>query len=376
MKPQQTVTKLSFDTPTHEQSVVVGDRSVCASFQEDIDSLHPDSILLVLDRGLLAHKEYALEEYTHSLNELNVPVKIIDIEVNNLTKDFEMLEMLLVAMSEFGLTRKGILIGIGGGSLLDTIGVAAAVYLRGIRYCTVPTSFISMADGIISKVAVNLNGRKNIVGAFYSPVASYCDTSFLENQPFATHLPGLVEIWKESLIVNDIRVTAWINDILERQQLASNDFIELITWSMNIKSEHIINDWRDETGSHKALSLGHTLANFLEMQLPIHHGEAILYGMYLEGYIARNKKLLNAAAHARFNATIHQFDKYFNKYEMIKPILSKNLFEQLRKDKINHHGIIKFVLPTTTAYEIVAVSEDELRNALELFVTIPPAEIA
>lgn len=367
--------KNTFRTPTHDQTIVVGQQGIRQVFSRDVQNMNPDGIYVVVDKALLKRAEYAVDEYIDSLRSLEVAITVVDIEVNNYTKNFDLLEELLVGMNQAGLTRKGILIGIGGGSLLDTIGVAAAIYLRGIRYVTVPTTFISMADGIISKVAVNLGENKNIVGAFYSPVASYCDVAFVKNLPFDAQLPGLVEIWKETIIVGDKEMERRIINILEEQNLSTEDIAQFIQWSMQIKSEHIVDDWRDEIGTHKALSLGHTLANFIEMRLPIHHGEAILYGMYLEGFIAREKGLLSQEEHDSFTDVVRQFDRHFDKYDQVRPLLSDELLVHLRKDKISNHGVIKFVLPTTTGYAVEVVSEEELLKAIEHFSDAPLSQL-
>ena len=72
-----------------------------------------------------------------------------------------------------GMTRKDLIIALGGGVVGDITGFAAATFLRGISLCQIPTTLLAQVDSSVGgKTGVDLPEGKNLVGAFY-PCASY-----------------------------------------------------------------------------------------------------------------------------------------------------------------------------------------------------------
>ena len=69
------------------------------------------------------------------------------------------------------LDRSGTIVAYGGGSTTDIAGLAAATYLRGVRWLAVPTTLLGQVDAAIGgKTALDLSAGKNLVGAFHYPV--------------------------------------------------------------------------------------------------------------------------------------------------------------------------------------------------------------
>ena len=68
------------------------------------------------------------------------------------------------------LSRKDIIIAIGGGVIGDMAGFAAATYMRGIDFIQVPTTLLACVDSSVGgKTAIDMPNGKNFVGAFYQP---------------------------------------------------------------------------------------------------------------------------------------------------------------------------------------------------------------
>ena len=69
-----------------------------------------------------------------------------------------------------GMTRKDLIIALGGGVVGDITGFAAATFLRGVSLCQIPTTLLAQVDSSVGgKTGVDLPEGKNLVGAFYQP---------------------------------------------------------------------------------------------------------------------------------------------------------------------------------------------------------------
>src|SRR5947209_8560277 len=91
-------------------------------------------------------------------------------------KSWIQVEQICSAATRYGLPRDGMIIGIGGGIALDTAGFAASIFRRGIAYLRIPTTLVGLVDVAVGiKHGVNAHGKKNLIGAFYPPVASVND---------------------------------------------------------------------------------------------------------------------------------------------------------------------------------------------------------
>ena len=357
MKPDATI---NVRTPYGPQSIVFNDSP---ALEKTITEY--DSVLVVVDERV-----YKLPK-TKQLLATIASVKsmhILAISINNYTKNTTLLTKVIDKMVELGMTRQSLLVSIGGGATSDLTGVAAALYMRGIHYIVVPTSFISMADTVISKVAVNHKDTKNVIGAFRSPVMTYVDIDYCSTINSVDLAHGLVEIFKQSLLEHNEEILDEIAGLLSHDTIDKDALYDLAHWSIKTKIEYIEHDWYDTLGKHKALSLGHTLANYLEMQGEYHHAVAVLYGMVLEFIIAHNRRIITEDQFDEFIHIAMLLERHFKQHEVVKKHLTPTvLLPALRKDKINNNGVLKFVLPTTTSYIITSVSEDELSSAIKAF---------
>ena len=115
-------------------------------------------------------------------------------------KSFPVFEHLCTKLLEHGFTRKDLVIAVGGGVVGDLAGFAAASYMRGIDFYNVPTTVLSQVDSSVGgKTAVNFNGVKNIIGAFYQPKAVLIDPETLKTLSKRHFSNGLAEAVKMSL---------------------------------------------------------------------------------------------------------------------------------------------------------------------------------
>jgi len=360
MLTKQNHKSIKIATPYGLQRIVFDDLSIVTNH-----IANHDIVLIVIDERI--HKLDELKAFISSI-ESNRQIHVLPIAINNYTKNTELLFSVFDEMNRLGMTRKSLLISIGGGATSDLVGVAAAFYMRGIEYVVIPTSFISMADTVISKVAVNHGETKNMIGAFRSPALTYIDLAFTKTIDETNLAYGLVEILKQALLEHDMKRVKQILGLLSSDTIDIAGLKELVSWSLKKKSKYVAPDWYDVKGKHKALSLGHTLANYLEMKGEYHHAVAVLYGMVLEYLIAQQRGIVAPAECKVFFAAAQLFEERFKQHEQVMIHLQPSvLIPALRKDKISHHGTIRFVLPTKRGYCVSVVSEDELADAVEAF---------
>ena len=185
--------------------------------------------------------------------------------------------------------RGSIVAAVGGGSVTDTVGFAAAVYMRGVRWISMPTTLLAMADaGIGGKTGVNLDG-KNIIGSFHYPSLVVADLSALDTMSDSDFLDGTAEIVKHSLIGGWTgKMESLAGPLRARDRRALEEAIAL---SVETKLRIVEADPREEKGERMKLNLGHTVAHALEAATgyDLTHGQAVAIGLVAEGYAAVEK---------------------------------------------------------------------------------------
>ena len=89
------------------------------------------------------------------------------LKIDETHKSIETVSSIWDFLIERNITRRGVLVCIGGGVLTDIGGFAAATYKRGIDYINIPTTLLAMIDASSGgKTGVNFKGLKNAIGCF------------------------------------------------------------------------------------------------------------------------------------------------------------------------------------------------------------------
>lgn len=192
------------------------------------------------------------------------------------SKNFDTLQQILKAMQEAHVSRKDTVIALGGGVVGDMAGFASAIYMRGVHYINIPTTSLSQIDSSIGgKTAVDFNGVKNSVGAFWQPDMVLVDLDTLATLSPRHYHNGLAEAVKEGLIKDEA-----LFEIFEKEDW--NDHIEeIIERCLKIKRDVVEHDEK-ETGERKLLNFGHTFGHAYEAYFGLNgylHGECVGLGM-------------------------------------------------------------------------------------------------
>ena len=218
-------------------------------------------------------------EYSEKIASACADAVIFCVEQSESAKSVRVLESVLGAMLEFGMTRGDCLVAVGGGVVGDLGGFAASIYMRGIDFYNVPTTLLSMVDSSIGgKCAINLAGVKNIVGSFYQPRAVLIDTNTLATLPRKHFSNGLAEVIKMAL-TSDEALFRTLESMDYDSVYESVDAI--IRSAVSIKKRVVEIDER-ESGLRRVLNFGHTLGHAIEAENydnDLYHGECVVLGM-------------------------------------------------------------------------------------------------
>ena len=202
------------------------------------------------------------------------------------------------------MTRRGLLVCIGGGALTDLAGFASATYKRGVDWIAVPTTLLAMVDASTGgKTGFNYNGLKNSIGVFAPPIETLIWPEWLKTLPPREFLSGFAEMLKTGLVAHPAvssRLPDHLWNSLLQYDLETMDAAALpplIAACVAAKERIVAADPKEE-GLRKVLNFGHTFGHAMEeiqivnpqpSRLPFLHGFAVLYGMIAELYLSVTK---------------------------------------------------------------------------------------
>lgn len=265
------------NTPTQQSVIHCGK----GSFERFAKSLDGRKLFVVTDSNVYSIYRELIESTFKGC-----PVHVI--KAGEASKTYSTLIAILKHMLESGATRAYTVVALGGGVVGDIAGLAACLFMRGVKLVQIPTTLLSQVDSSVGgKTAVDLNSVKNAIGAFYQPGEVIVDPMFLATLPKREIRCGLGEIIKYGGLDKDIYQTLWQN----RDRLFCLEFLESITAPcIQHKANVVAGDEKDLNGLRKTLNLGHTTGHAFELYYKRKsHGEFVLIGMYYELLIAESK---------------------------------------------------------------------------------------
>jgi len=169
--------------------------------------------------------------------------------------------------------RDDLLVTLGGGTVSDLGGLAASLYMRGIKLFHFPTTLLAMVDASVGgKTAIDLPYGKNMVGTFYQPDGVLIDPQFLVSLPQKQVSCGYAEVIKCACLDS--------KKMFLSLQSGDYDIADVIEECIKIKQDYIEKDEKD-VGSRRLLNLGHTYAHALESYsgYRVSHGFAVAIGI-------------------------------------------------------------------------------------------------
>lgn len=280
--------------------------------------------LVVTDSGVPA-------DYAKAVSAACPAATIVTLPAGEASKSLENQRFLLSRMLELDFTRSDCVIAVGGGVVGDLAGFAAAVYMRGIDFYNIPTTFLSQVDSSIGgKVAVDFCGVKNVIGAFYQPRRVIIDPTVLATLNARQLHAGLAESIKMAA-TSDAALFEKIENCGDDIAKDSQTLDAIIEGSLRIKRDVVEADPK-EKGLRKVLNFGHTIGHAIESAEggKLLHGECIGIGML---------PFSAPEARARIRAVLEKFS-----LPTTSNIPTETLLSYIKHDKKAANGGVNAVL--------------------------------
>jgi 5-deoxy-5-amino-3-dehydroquinate synthase len=269
-------------------------------------------------------------------------------------KTLATVEQLCRGWSSWGLTRADVVVAVGGGLVTDVAGFAAATYHRGVPVVHVATTLLGMVDAAIGgKTGVNLPEGKNLVGAYWQPVAVLCDTDALATLPPRELRSGQGELAKYHFLADT--------------DLLALDLDDRIAAAIQIKADVVAGDEREDPTNRRGravLNYGHTLAHALEIETghDLRHGEAVAIGLAYAAALGRRLGRIDDARVAEHHRVLAAYEL---EARLPAGVDHDHLVSLMGRDK-KAIGGLTFVLDGPEGVEVVpGVAEADARAALE-----------
>lgn len=270
----------------------------------------------------------------------------------------------LFALLEYALSckldRKSLMIALGGGVVSDIVGLASGLYMRGIKFYSIPTTLLAQVDASVGgKTGINSPQGKNLIGLFHQPSEVFISSQFLHTLCTREFNSGLAEVIKmaicfDCLLFDCLFSPKWLKDNLE----------EVIFKSVSLKAKIVEQDER-ESGLRASLNYGHTFGHIIEQENNYKtylHGEAISMGMVMANVLAQKS---NGFSHSQEVIDLLSLYRLPTHYAIAD---IQCFFDALFLDKKTQNQQIKFILPKTIGeYEITYPSKQKIMDTLEEF---------
>jgi 3-dehydroquinate synthase len=236
------------------------------------------------------------------------------------------------AMEKAGLGRDSVVIALGGGTVGDIAGFAAAIFKRGVPVVQVPTTTLAQADSAIGgKTGVDSTVSKNAFGAFWHPAVVYIDVAPLRTLDDRQYRAGLVESIKHGLIA-DREYFEFIETRLDAILAREADVLEEMARRNCTIKGRVVEEDPNERNLRRILNYGHTVGHAVESAsgYALLHGEAIAIGIVAAGLIEQEMGLAEPGRLDRIRAVL---TKLGVPIRMPSGMADERILDLLRHDK-------------------------------------------
>ena len=292
-------------------------------------------------------------------------VESFTFEAGEASKTLDVVRDLYEQLTLSKFERSDLLIALGGGVVGDLTGFTAATYLRGISFCQIPTTLLSMVDSSIGgKTGVDFDSYKNMVGAFHQPKNVYISTSCLSTLDKRVYISGFGEVIKYGLIA-DLEFYNWLKENREKLLAYDSDCLNEMIFRSCRNKQIIVEEDPTEQGRRALLNLGHTIGHAVEKlkNFELYHGECVSIGIVAAAYLSYKRGNLTLEELTDIKNTLVSFGLPV----ATSAIDASEILLATKNDKKMQSGKIKFILMSELGTSVIdkTVTDDELLESIK-----------
>ncbi len=277
-------------------------------------------------------------------------------------KRLSTLETLLEGLAQAGLSRDDVIVALGGGVTGDMAGLAAALYLRGIKVVQVPTSLLAMVDSSVGgKTAVDLAHGKNLAGAFFQPHAVIADVDCFDTLSHELFTDSCGEVIKHGVLADPALFDDITDHPINAPGYARDDLARIVARNVEIKRD-VVNADETERGLRQTLNLGHTLGHAIEAasDFALGHGSSVAAGLCCVARAAAALGWSDASVAERIETATRAFG-----LPVDTSVDHQTIFRYATHDKKRHGATVNLVVPVAIgSVEIRRITLEELRDVI------------
>lgn len=271
-------------------------RASLRALSRRLEALDADQFVIIADSGLT---ELQIEEAGNHVGTV-APVVVLTAEADEPAKSLDVVNSLAEQMLRAGVTRRSVVIALGGGLVGNLAGLLSALVFRGIRLVHLPTTLLNMSDSVLSlKQAVNSTVGKNHLGAFHVPSLVWNHLDFLATLPVDEIRSALCEMIKNVLCILPERYDEVAARLRPDGGYTMDDFAWFIDLCVDAKCS-VMRDDPHEEAEGLVLEYGHTVGHAAELITHgrLRHGYGVGLGMLAAARVSRELGLLDLADEA------------------------------------------------------------------------------
>jgi 3-dehydroquinate synthase len=270
------------------------------------------------------------------------------IESGEKSKNLENYTKIIDYLIQKEFSRSDCIVAVGGGVVGDLAGFVSSTYMRGIDFYNIPTTLLAQVDSSIGgKTAIDYNGIKNVVGAFYPPMKVLIDPETLQSLDNRQLHSGLVEAIKMSLTSNKD-----LFELIEKSTDLNEDLEQIIIEALKIKKAVVEIDPKEQN-LRRILNFGHTIGHAIESSGKFNdllHGEAVGIGMLYFSSTNVKNRLLKVLEKYNLPTTINLTQTELMKYINLDKKRSGNKITIVKVDEIGSYILEKINLEEIKNY--------------------------
>jgi 3-dehydroquinate synthase len=302
-----------------------------------------------------------------SVADVGANVDVLTVEPGETSKSIGSIGAIWEELLAVGADRKSVVVAVGGGVVGDLAGFAAATFARGLAFLQVPTTLLAQVDSSVGgKTGINLSSAKNMVGAFWQPLAVLIDTEVLKTLPDREYAAGMAEVIKYG-VIQDEEFFAYLEEHVFELNSRNDEVLRyVVARCCQLKASVVAEDERETTGRRAILNYGHTFAHALEAASgygELLHGEAVSIGMLCASRLAESLDRIGEEVTHRQHMLLQAVGLPID----VPRIPTDRLIELMKNDKKVEYGELRFILPDRLGHvDVVSNVDPELvRAAIE-----------